>query len=159
MVGAPDRPSFALTDHMGRAVTERDHAGMLRLIYFGFTACRVVCPRALEKLDGVLKALGPAAAANIQALYVTVDPDRDTPAVMKAFLEGRNSRFLGLTGTTEAIEQAKSGFRVFAQRKFDPDGYQVAHTAIAYLLDRDGRYIDHFPDAMAAEKIIERLRL
>lgn len=162
MVGAPQHPAFALTDHFGNRVTEKEFHGWFQLVYFGFTSCRVVCPRALAKLSGVLGELGDEGARWIKPLYVTVDPARDKPEVMRAYLEAGYPRFLGLTGTEEAIEDAKKNFRVFAQRKAapdDPDGYQIAHTAIAYLLDRNGNYLDHFPDATGAARIIERIRI
>ena len=161
MVGAPDHPVFTLTDHFGKEVSEADFRGAFQLVYFGFTSCRVVCPRALAKLSGVLESLGDEAAKQIKPLYITVDPARDTPEKMKACLEADYPRFLGLTGPEAAIEDAKRCFRVFAQRKSDPadpDGYQVAHTAIAYLLDRNGSYLDHFSDATEATKIVERIR-
>ncbi|MBR0794862.1 SCO family protein [Bradyrhizobium jicamae] len=161
MVGAPDHPVFTLTDHFGNQITEKDFHGWFQLVYFGFTSCRVVCPRALAKLSGVLEELGDESARWIKPLYITVDPARDKPETMKAYLQADYPRFLGLTGPEAAIEDAKRHFRVFAQRKSnpaDPDGYQIAHTAIAYLLDRNGNYLDHFPDATEGAKIIERIR-
>ncbi|MBR0825254.1 SCO family protein [Bradyrhizobium manausense] len=161
MVGAPGHPVFTLTDHFGKQATEKDFHGWFQLVYFGFTSCRVVCPRALTKLSGVLETLGDEGARRIKPLYITVDPARDTPQAMKTFLETGYPRFLGLTGPEQAIEEAKTSFRVFAQRKSDPadpDGYQIAHTAIAYFLDPGGNYLDHFPDATEAGRIIERIR-
>jgi protein SCO1/2 len=145
----------------GNQVTEKDFHGRVQLVYFGFTSCRVVCPRALAKLAGVLDRLGEERASRIKPLYITVDPARDRPEVMRAYLDAGSSRFLGLTGSKEAIEEAKKAFRVFAQRKADPtdpEGYQIAHTAIAYLLDQNGDYLDHFPDTTEGTKIIERIR-
>ncbi len=159
--GAPDRPAFALVDHFGRPRSESDFRGRFVIVYFGFTSCRVVCPRALTKLSQVIGDLG-GESAGIDALYISVDPDRDTPEVMRAYLEAGYPRFLGLTGSTEAIAEARRAFRVFAARKADPadpDGYDVAHTAISFLLDREGRYADHFPDTMDAGRIVDRIRL
>lgn len=159
MVGAPDRPGFALVDHHGRQVSEQDFRGRYLLVYFGFTSCKVVCPRALAKLSAVLEGLGPR-AAHITPLYITVDPDRDTPEAMRAYLEAGYPRFLGLTGPQPAIDAAKSAFRIFAQRRenpVNPDDYQIAHTAIAYLIGPDGDYLSHFSDAIDADTIIARL--
>src|SRR5882762_1597942 len=89
--------SFQLVDHHGRAVTEASYHGRFALLFFGFTHCCVVCPRALTKLSGVLDALGPL-ADRVQPLYITVDPERDTPDVMRAFLQAY-PRFTGLTGS------------------------------------------------------------
>lgn len=108
----------------------------------------------------MLDALGPL-AETVAALYVTVDPERDTPAVLRAFLETSHPRFTGLTGSPPQIEEAKRAFRVFARRVADaddPDGYAVPHTAITYLLDPSGRYAAHFPDVLDEGEMVERLR-
>jgi protein SCO1 len=152
--------TFRLIDHHGDAVDERSYRGRFVLVFFGFTHCKVVCPRALTKLTSVLDALGPL-AETVAALYVTVDPERDTPDVLRAFLETRHPRFTGLTGSPQQIEEAKRAFRVFARRVADPDdpdGYAVPHTAITYLLDPSGRYAAHFPDAIDEREMVERLR-
>ncbi|ATE64154.1 SCO family protein [Rhizorhabdus dicambivorans] len=151
---------FALIDHYGRPVTKADYAGRYMLLFFGFTHCRVVCPRALGRISEALDLLGTSACL-IQPLYVSVDPARDTPAVMKAFLCERFPRFVGLTGTEEATTAAKSAFRVFAQRRDDADdadGYAMPHTALTYLLDPDGAFVTHFPDTIDAPGLAARLR-
>ena len=150
---------FTLTDHHGRPVTQDDFAGSYLLVYFGFTHCKVVCPRSLGKLSRVLERLGDK-AERVTALYVTVDPARDTPAVMRAYLEANHPRFLGLTGSEEQIAEAKRAFRVFAEFKGDdeaPDGYVVPHSAIAYLMSPDGRLLDHFIDALDEDEVARRL--
>ena len=142
-----------LTDHHGHDVTDSDYRGRFLLVYFGFTHCRDVCPRALARLSEALSLLHKL-ADRIQPLYVTVDPTRDTPAVMKAYLETQYPRFTGLTGTPEQVDAAKSTFRVFARRGNDPDdpaGYAVPHSALSYLVDPDGRYIAHFSDTIESD--------
>ena len=137
---------FSLVDHHHRPVTEGDFLGRHMLAYFGFTHCRVLCPRALATLSAALGRLGPR-ADDIAPVYISVDPARDTPEVMRAYLEDRHPRFTGLTGTADQVADAKRAFRVFAERKDDPaepDGYSVPHTAIAYLIGPDGRYRTHF---------------
>ncbi len=151
--------NFDLTDHNGRSVTEADFAGSHLLVYFGFTHCKVVCPRSLGKLSRVLDGLGEK-AARVTALYVTVDPARDTPEVMRAYLEHQHPRFLGLTGSEEQIARAKKAFRVFAEFTGDdeaPDGYVVPHSAIAYLMGPDGDHLDHFIDALEEEEVMQRM--
>lgn len=158
MNGAPTA-RFSLTDHHGRKVSEADYSGSFLLVYFGFTHCRVVCPRSLAKLSAALDRLGDA-ADRITPLYVTVDPARDTPEVMRAHLEASYPKFTGLTGSQEQIDAAKKAFRVFAERKADPqdpDGYAVPHSAISYLMGPDGSYCDHFTDAVEEDKIAERI--
>ncbi|GAA4890253.1 SCO family protein [Actinomycetospora straminea] len=153
--GRPTRVAFALVDHDGHPVTLEDHRGSWLLVQFGFTSCRVVCPRALTKLSAALDELGPL-AAQVRPLYVSVDPERDTPSVMRAFLTASYPRFTGLTGTPEQVEAAKDAFRVFARRRpdpEDPDGYAVPHTAITYLVGPDGELARHWPDTATASTI------
>jgi protein SCO1/2 len=159
MVTAAPVASFDLVDHNGRAVSQEDFAGNYLLAYFGFTHCKVVCPRSLGKLSRILDALGDE-ADRIQAVYITVDPERDTPAVMRRYLEDTHPRFLGLTGSEDRIAQAKQAFRVFAGFKADetaPDGYVVPHSAIAYLMGPDGTLLDHFVDALDEDEVRQRM--
>jgi protein SCO1 len=151
--------SFCLIDHDNRVVSDETYLGHYALIFFGFTHCRVVCPRALAKLSAVLESLGPL-ADRIRPIYVTIDPERDTPDVMRSFLQPY-PRFTGLTGSREQIDRVKKAFRVFAQRVDDPTGngeYAIPHTAIAYVLDPRGRFVSHFTDAPSAEEIAVRLK-
>ena len=148
-----------LVDHFGRAVSSFGWRGRYVLVLFGFTHCRVVCPRALARYSPVLDHMA-AEGKRIRALYISVDPVRDTPSVLREFLVP-HPRFTGLTGSVEQIERAKAAFRVFARRTSDPDdplGYRVPHTAIAYLLDAEGHCVDHFGDALTSEEILDRLR-
>jgi len=150
--------SFRLIDHDGCEVSDETYRGRHVLIFFGFTNCKVVCPRALTKLTAALDSLGPL-ADRIQPIYITVDPERDTAAAMRAFLRSY-PRFTGLTGSREQIDHVKSAFRVFAQRRDDQasaGGYVVPHTAITYLVDPSGELAAHFSDALSAEEIAARL--
>ena len=152
--------AYELVDHFGHPVTERSYAGRFQLIFFGFTHCAVVCPRELSKLTQVLELLGDE-VAQLQPLYVSVDPARDTPARMRTFLAAYHPSFVGLTGTAAQVARAKANFRVFAAQKPDasaPDGYVVPHTAISYLLDREGRYLAHFGDTIDPGAMVRRLR-
>ncbi|KAJ0423052.1 hypothetical protein BJY00DRAFT_322187 [Aspergillus carlsbadensis] len=153
------QPSFALVDHDGRSVSEVDYRGKYVIIFFGFTNCAVVCPRALERLTSSLSELGHDDAARITPLYISVDPDRDTPDIMKKFLSQRAPLFTGLTGTWEQVNTAKRSFHVFAQKKTDGDGsYTVPHTAFTYILGPDGYLLDHLNDGLDAEEVTKRLR-
>lgn len=156
----PIEARYSLLAHDGRSVTEKDFSGRYQLVFFGFTHCRVVCPRALAKLSGVLDDLGDL-ADRVQPLYITVDPDRDTPEAMRVFLEASYPRFLGLTGTSEACEAARLSFKVFAQWQPDPeelDEYVVPHSALSYVLDTEGRYVAHFLDVADTARVESRLR-
>lgn len=150
---------FSLIDHDGHAVTRDSYRGHYRLVFFGFTHCRVVCPRNLARLSRILEALGPR-TDQIRPLYVSVDPERDAPEVMKAFLATDYPRFTGLTGSRDQVDQAKQAFRVFAERKADPDdpdGYAVPHTAVTYLMDRNGGYLAHFPESLPEQEVLQRI--
>ena len=151
--------AFALLDHDGREVTEQTFRGSYLLIFFGFTHCKVVCPENLTKLSQVLELLGPL-AARIQPLYVSVDPERDTPEVMKAFLESHFPKFLGLTGDREQVAAMKAAYKVYAQREVaDAQGnYDVPHTAMTFLMSERGDYLTHFGDVASAENIASRLK-
>ncbi|MDL5156199.1 SCO family protein [Actinomycetospora termitidis] len=154
-MSAPTAIGFDLVDHHGTPVDAGTYRGSWLLVQFGFTSCRVVCPRALTKLTAALDGLGDD-VDRVRPLYVTVDPDRDTPDVMKAFLTTSYPRFTGLTGTPEQVEAAKETFRVFARRRADPedpDGYAVPHTAMTYLVDPDGRWVRHWPDTAEEETL------
>jgi protein SCO1 len=152
--------AFSLTDHYGKPVTNGSFHGRYVLIFFGFTHCKVVCPRALGRISQALELIGKL-ADEIQPLYITVDPERDTAEVMRAFLERTNPRFLGLTGDREHISAVKSAYKVYAERRDDPaapGGYVVPHTAFSFLLDRNGNYLAHFVDAGDAEELAEKLK-
>lgn len=156
---APTTPAFTLVDHRGTPVTEASYHGRWALVFFGFTHCKAVCPRALGRLTEVMAELGPLGDA-VEPLYITVDPERDTPPVMRAFLETNYPRFTGLTGTPEQVEAARKAFRVFARRvddPADPDGYVVPHTAMTYLLDPTGTYATSWPDSADAATVTTEL--
>lgn len=153
--------SFDLVDDSGRPVTEQSYRGAWLMVYFGFTHCRVVCPRSLTKLSSVLDALPDRLLQNIQPLYVSVDPQRDTPEVMRQYLADKHPRFTGLTGTEDRVAEAKAGFRVFSRPKpnpEDPDGYDMPHSAITYLIDPEGAYVTHWAEIRSAEEIEQDIR-
>lgn len=157
---APIDGRFELIDHFGHAVTERSFGDRYLLVFFGFTQCAVVCPRELGKLGTALERLGPL-AARIEPIYITVDPARDDPEAMRAYVARYPGGFTGLTGTSEQVAAAKKAFRVFAEPVVDanaPGGYVVPHTAIAYLMAPGGRYQTHLPDALDVDAVVERLR-
>ncbi|MCY4390322.1 MAG: SCO family protein [Desulfurellaceae bacterium] len=156
-----DQPNFTLIDHHGQEVSEASYPGQYLLVYFGFTHCQVICPRSLTRLTTVLESLPDQIVTKLQPLYITVDPERDRPDVMRRHLEEKFPRFTGLSGTPEQIESAKEAFKVFARRKpdpSDPDGYAVPHTAITYLIDPDGSYTTHWVETKTADVILTDLK-
>ncbi|KAJ4245499.1 hypothetical protein NW762_014008 [Fusarium torreyae] len=160
MIYSSSKPAFCLIDHNGHSVTDADFRGKYAIVFFGFTKCKVVCPRALERLNEVFNNL-KSAADRFNALYISVDPDRDTPETIKSFLAHRGGRFIGLTGTKEQVDLAKKAFRIFSNKReepSEPDGYVISHTAMTYVLGPDGELVDHFNDTLGAQEVTLRLQ-
>ncbi|MDP7539199.1 MAG: SCO family protein [Alphaproteobacteria bacterium] len=146
---AVERAPFTLTDHTGKAVTDEDFLGSFLLVFFGYSHCPDVCPTDLAIMAGALDALGDRAAV-VQPLFVTLDPERDTPEVLAAYLPAFHPRFIGLTGTSEQIAAMSESYSVRHRRyyppPFDEDGepreddetYFVDHTAATYLVGPNG---------------------
>ena len=136
--------SFCLIDHDGRNVSDETYRGHYVLIFFGFTHCRVVCPRALAKLSAVLDSLGPL-ADRMRPIYVTVDPERDTPAVIKDYLSSFDPHLRGATGDRAAVDVVEKAYRVYAKKVPTESGdYTMDHTALVYLMDKQGRFVAPF---------------
>jgi protein SCO1/2 len=151
-IGGP----FALVDQNGKAVTDRDFKGKPLLIFFGYTHCPDVCPTTLFELSEMMHALGKD-ADKTNALFVTVDPERDTPAVMKDYLSSFDPHLMGATGDRKQIDAAEKAYRVYAKKVPTKDGdYSMDHTALVYLMDKQGRFVAPFslqrsPQAAAAD--------
>lgn len=147
---------FRLTDQTGQIVTEKNLNGRPTIIFFGFTHCPDVCPTALFEMSEVLRAMGPD-ASRINAYFVSVDPERDTPAIMKDYLSSFDPNLKGLTGTADDIAKMTTAYRVYAKKIPLKDGdYTMDHTALIYLMDRNGKFVRPFdlkrkPDEAAAE--------
>jgi len=154
-VGGP----FELTDHTGRIRTERDFRGQLMLVYFGFTYCPDVCPTDLLQMALAVDQLGQAGDM-VQPVFITVDPERDTPEHLKQYMPLFHPRFVGLTGDAIAIRAAASAYRVFYKKVEwgDRSDYTVDHSAFIYLMGRDGEYLGFFPPGASAERLVEILR-
>lgn len=145
-------PAFTLTDQQGRAFTAGDLRGHVGLVFFGFTNCMGICPATLQVLRQAGRELGPD-AADLRVVLVSVDPARDTPAAMRAFLEPFGPDFVGLTGDAAALRKVADGFGAvyFNGMPRPAGGYDVEHTSQVYLVDRDGRLRAIFQGAGAAE--------
>ena len=136
--------SFNLVDQDGKPITDQDLKGEPALVFFGYTHCPDICPTTLYEISEVLHALG-SDADRVRALYITVDPERDTPAVMKDYLSSFDPHLRGATGDAKSIEQVEKAYRVFAQKVPTKDGdYSMDHTALVYLLDKQGRFVAPF---------------
>ena len=141
-IGGP----FTLIDQNGKTVTAADFKGEPTLVFFGYTHCPDVCPTTLDSLSQMLKALGPGRKAT--ALFITLDPSRDTPAAMKDYLSSFDPRIVGLTGSQSAIDDVAHAYRVYAKKVPTGDGsYTVDHTGVVYLMDKNGAFVESFnPD-------------
>ncbi|WP_338696431.1 SCO family protein [Bradyrhizobium sp. 26S5] len=153
-VGGP----FALTDQAGHARTDKEFRGKLMLVYFGFTYCPDVCPTDLQAIALVLDKLGPD-GDQVQPIFITVDPERDTAAHLAEYVPLFHPRLIGLTGSADAIRQVADAYKVYYARVPLKDGdYTVDHTAYIYLMDRDGNYLGFFPPGTSADRMVEIIR-
>ena len=151
-VGGP----FHLEDQTGKPVSDADMKGRPFLVFFGYTHCPDVCPTTLFEISEVMKALGKD-ADRTGALFITVDPERDTPAALKDYLSNFDPHLRGLTGDPAAVEATLKAYRVYAAKIPLKDGdYTMDHTAAVYLMDKDGRFVATFnlkqtPEAAAGQ--------
>jgi protein SCO1 len=153
-IGGP----FKLTDQNGQAVTDQDLKGHPFLVFFGFTHCPDVCPTTLFEVSEILRALGPD-ADRMRALFITVDPERDTPALMKDYLSSFDPHLAGLTGDPAAVAAVAKAYRVYFKKvPLDQGGYTMDHTAIIYLMDKDGRFVSPFSLKRTTEAAAADLR-
>ena len=153
-IGGP----FQLVDQNGRAVTDADFKGRTLLVFFGFTHCPDICPTTLFEISEVLKRLG-ADADKAAALFVTVDPERDTPEKLKDYLSSFHPRIFGLSGTPAEIEAVKRAYRVYAKKVLLEGGeYTMDHSAVIYLMDKQGRFVAPFNLKRTAEEAAADLK-
>lgn len=138
VTGAPYGRGFALTDFNGQPKTLADYRGQVVMLYFGFVQCPDVCPTALTRASAVMQRLGPD-ASEVQVLFVTVDPERDTPALLREYMAAFDPSFMALTGDAAQIQAAADEFRVFYKKIPTGSSYTMDHTALTYLFDRQGR--------------------
>ncbi len=160
LVGGP----FTMVNHKGETVTEKSFLGKPMLLFFGFTFCPDVCPTELQVMAAALDELGDK-GMDIQPIFVSVDPERDTPEVMAAYVSNFGDRFIGLTGSAEQVAAIAGAYRIFYARqenKERPSDYLMDHSSIVYLMGPDGKFLKHFTyttDAKAlAQGIAEALQ-
>lgn len=153
-IGGP----FRLIDQDGKAVTEQDLKGKPSLIFFGFTHCPDICPTALFDMSQVYKALGRD-GDRLAAFFVTVDPERDTPEVLKEYLSSFDPRLRGLTGDAPSVAAMEKAYRVYSKKvPLEAGGYTMDHTALVYLMDKDGRFVAPFNMKRKPEEAATELR-
>ena len=155
LVGGP----FTLTDQTGKRVSEKDFLGRHMLVFFGFTYCPDICPTELQVMTAALDMMG-ADGDRIQPVFITVDPERDTPEVMKSYVENFGPRLVGLTGSLEEITAVAKAYRVYFAKaaKTGTDDYLMDHSSIIYLMGPDGRFLKHFTYTTDAQKLAAALK-
>jgi cytochrome oxidase Cu insertion factor (SCO1/SenC/PrrC family) len=153
-VGGP----FALVDHTGKPATEKRFRGKLLLVYFGFTSCPDVCPTDMQAIGQAIERLGKS-GEEVQPVFVTLDPERDTAPHLAEYVRSFHPRFIGLTGDARAIQQAARAYKVYYARvPTRGNGYTVDHSGYIYLMDRDGKYLGFFPPGSPPERMVDVMR-
>ena len=156
------RSEFTLLDHEGRTVSQDDFAGRWQLVFFGFTHCPDICPTTLAYMGSALDLLGPD-ADEVAPLFVTVDPERDTPAVLKDYVANFHPRLIGLTGSEAQVAEAADAFKVYHEKiaqETAPHDYMMAHAGYIYLMAPDGRFEAVFLEQdQPAEEMAEQIAM
>jgi len=153
-IGGP----FRLIDQNGQTVTDADLKGKWSLVYFGYTHCPDACPTALNDISIALDDLGPKRDA-VRAVFITVDPERDTAEALKSYVTSFDAPILALTGSPEAIAQAAKGYRVYYAKHPEAGGdYSMDHSSVIYVMDPEGRFTASFTHESTPEQIAERLK-
>ena len=152
---------FMLTDQNGNQFSSEAMKGRLSIVYFGFTYCPDICPTSLQKLTNVIATLEKY-QIDVLPIFITVDPARDTPALLKEYLGHFHEKFIGLTGTDAQIREVADLYKVFyaiAGDGSEGDKYMLDHSSFVYLMDKNGKYMKHFYMNSSPEEIIEYIRV
>jgi len=155
---APIGGPFQLTDQDGKTVTDVNLKGKPTLIFFGYTHCPDICPTALFEMSEVLHAMGND-ADRVNAYFVTVDPERDTPSIIKDYLSSFDPHLKGLSGDADETRQVIAAYRVYAKKvPMEGGDYSIDHSALVYLMDRDGKFVHPFNLKRAPEEAAADLK-
>jgi len=153
---------FMLMDHEGKSFNSDSLKGKPSLIYFGFTFCPDVCPTTLSKLTKVLEVLDKY-QIDVNAVFITVDPNRDDINLMKQYMSNFHNKFIGLTGSTGEVKKAADAFKVYFEVDKDSgtgrDDYLINHTSFVYLMGKDMKYVKHFDINSSPDEIIDFIRI
>jgi protein SCO1/2 len=155
LIGGP----FSLVDETGKRVTEKDFAGRPMLVYFGFTNCPDVCPAGLQVIAAALDKLGDK-ADRLAPVFITLDPERDTPAVLGQYVKSFNRRLVGLSGTPDEIAAVAKAYRVYFKKVADEKSagsYSVDHSSYMYLMSPTGEFVKHFPHTVSVDQLADAL--
>ncbi len=159
LTGADYAKNFSLTDHHGKTRSLADFKGKAVLVFFGFTQCPDVCPTTMAEMGLVMKELGPL-ADKLQVIFITVDPERDTQALLAQYVPAFDPRFLGLYGDLKATEAIAKEFKIFYKKVPTKGGsYTIDHTAGSYVFDTEGRVRLFVRHGQGAAPIVSDLKL
>ena len=153
------RADFELTDHSGRVRTDEDFADRWLLVFFGFANCPDICPTTLAEVAAVMDGLG-AESSQVQPLFISIDPERDTPAALADFVPRLEAGIVGLTGTPAQISATTRSFYIYYERIEEasaPDGYSMSHSSQLFLFGPDGGYVAAYAYGTPAEEILADL--
>jgi protein SCO1/2 len=150
---------FSLTDHTGKPRTLADYKGKVAIVFFGYTQCPDVCPTTMAEMASVMQKLGPQ-ADQVQVLFITLDPERDTPQLLASYVPAFDKRFVGLYGTPEQTAKTAKDFKVFYSKVpgTAPGSYTIDHMAGSYVFDRDGRLRLFIRHGGSADAIVHDVR-
>lgn len=154
------RAAFKLTDHRGMVQTEEDFSGRWMLIFFGFANCPDVCPTTLSEVSVVMESLGEE-ANKVQPIFISIDPQRDTPSVLAQFVPPFDAGIIGLTGTTEQIAETAGHFPIYFERLEEttaPDGYTVSHSSHLFLFGPEADFVTSWAYGTTAEETLADLK-
>jgi protein SCO1/2 len=153
-VGGP----FRLTDQTGKSVSDRDFRGRAMLIYFGYSFCPDVCPTTLQVMADAIGKLGDK-AGRITPVFITIDPERDTPKVLKDYMSAFGPNFVGLTGSAAEIKKVEKEYRVYAEKKPLKGGnYGMDHSSVLYLMGPDGKLVTYYDEAISPDNLAKELK-
>jgi protein SCO1/2 len=158
ITGASYGRGFSLLDAHGQRRTLEEFRGKVVMLYFGFVQCPDVCPTALGRAAAVMHELGPL-ASDVQLIFVTVDPERDTPELLREYMAAFDSRFVALTGALPDIEQTAREFKAYFSKVPTGSSYTMDHTALTYLFDRQGRIRVALRHEQSAQDYLADIRL
>jgi cytochrome oxidase Cu insertion factor (SCO1/SenC/PrrC family) len=150
---------FALIDHTGKRRTDADFRGKLMIIYFGYSYCPDICPTDLMSISSAIDLLGPAGDA-VQPIFITVDPERDTPGHLADYVAAFHPRLVGLTGAPDEIRKVATAYKTYYAKveSADRKDYVVDHTAFIYLVGKQGQYLGFLPPSTTPERLAEVIR-
>jgi cytochrome oxidase Cu insertion factor (SCO1/SenC/PrrC family) len=155
LVGGP----FTLTDDTGKRVTDKDYRGRYMLVFFGYTSCPDICPAGLQLISAAIENLG-SKADRLTPIFISVDPERDTPQKLAAYVKNFNPRLVGLTGTPEEVAAVAKEYKVYYKKTPNaeqPADYGMDHTSIIYLMDPRGEFVTHFTPTTTVEEMTSKL--